>query len=43
MYFNVIVDGGPVRTVVDQVVVISKHSVVKNDTAFVEVQNGTVE
>ncbi|MCF6406622.1 hypothetical protein L3C95_27235 [Chitinophaga filiformis] len=43
VYLNVMVAGGPVLTVVELVVVISKQSVVKKDTGSVDVQNGTVE
>ncbi|PSL33537.1 hypothetical protein CLV42_103520 [Chitinophaga ginsengisoli] len=43
VFLNVIVDGPPTHGVEMQVVVISKHSVVKKDTACVEVQNDTVE
>ena len=43
VFLKVIVDGPPARGVDIHVVVISKHSVVKNDTGLVDVQNGTVE
>jgi len=42
VYTKVIVDA-PLRAIDVYVVVISKQSVVKKDTGFVEVQNGTVE
>jgi len=43
VFLNVIVEGPPARGVEIHVVVISKHSVVKKDTGFVDVQNGTVD
>jgi len=43
VFLSVIVDGEPDWAVDILVVVISKHSVVKKDTASVDVQNATVD